>query len=55
MFGMKSSPGKKKITVFHRTSVLRRNTVFRKRSQLGMKKPQTGAGRLRLFLSARIR
>ena len=26
LFGMKSSPGKRKITVFHRTSVLRRNT-----------------------------
>jgi hypothetical protein len=50
---MKSSPGKRKITVLHRTCVLRRNTVFRKRNQLGMKKPQTGAGRLRFFLSAK--
>ena len=54
MFGMKSSPGTKKTIVFHRTCVLRRNTVFRKRNLLGMKKPQTGAGRLRFFLSASI-
>jgi hypothetical protein len=54
MFGMKFSPGKRQLRVLHRLRGFRKTTVFPYRNRLDAKKPQTGAGWLRLFLESRL-
>lgn len=55
LIGMKSSPGKRQHRIFHTTFGFRTTTVIPYRNRDGAKKPQTGAGWLRLFRAPECR